>query len=92
MRLCRRAGLPEPEVNARIGPYKPDFLWRAEQLIVETDGWAHHSSRASFESDRRRDRQLRLWGYTVLRFTYREITQQPRMVGESLRAHLRLRA
>jgi putative AbiEi antitoxin of type IV toxin-antitoxin system len=39
LRLCRRNALPKPEVNVRLGPYRPDFLWRGQRLIVETDGW-----------------------------------------------------
>jgi hypothetical protein len=39
--LCRRHRLPQPEVNARVGPYEVDFLWRDGWLIVETDGFRH---------------------------------------------------
>ena len=37
--LCRRYGLPTPEVNVRVGPYLVDFLFREQRLAVETDGW-----------------------------------------------------
>lgn len=87
--LVRAAGLPRPEVNVRVGRYEVDFLWRDVRVIVEVDGWSHHSNRSSFEADRRRDRDLRLRGYTVLRFTYREVTEDPRAVVASLSAHLR---
>ena len=40
--LCRKHGLPKPEVNVRVGPYEVDFLWRGHRLIVETDGYATH--------------------------------------------------
>lgn len=86
--LCRRHGLPNPEVNVSVGPYKVDFLWRDQRLIVETDGYEGHSSRASFEADRARDVDLRLRGYTVIRFTYRQVTEEPRAVASSLRALL----
>lgn len=33
LRLCRRHRLPEPEVNALVGPYEVDFLWRDRNLI-----------------------------------------------------------
>jgi hypothetical protein len=66
LRLCKRAGLPAPEVNVRVGPYEVDFLWRDHRLIVETDGWETHRTRAAFELDRlrmpnSRPRALR-WG------------------------------
>jgi very-short-patch-repair endonuclease len=43
--LCARHSLPKPEVNVLIGPSEVDFLWRAEKVIVETDGWATHGTR-----------------------------------------------
>ncbi len=50
--LCRRHRLPQPLVNSRVGPYEVDFLWPDECLIVETDGFTYHRSRAAFERDR----------------------------------------
>ena len=88
LRLLRSHKLPLPEVNASLGTYEVDFLWRPQRLIVEVDGYAYHSSRASFESDRARDRELQRRGYTVLRFTYREVTKKPDAVAAELRALL----
>jgi hypothetical protein len=31
----RKAGLPEPEVNATVCGYEVDFLWRGKRLVVE---------------------------------------------------------
>jgi very-short-patch-repair endonuclease len=90
--LCRRHGIPKPEVNVSIGPYTVDFLWRNARLIVETDGYRYHSGRAAFESDRARDRELRRRGYEVLRFAYREVTEEPDTVIASLPAHLHERS
>jgi hypothetical protein len=39
------AQLPRPEVITIVGPYEVDFLWRTENLIVETDGAATHLTR-----------------------------------------------
>jgi very-short-patch-repair endonuclease len=79
-------------VNVKVGPYAVDFLWRRERLIVETDSWRYHSSRASFEADRARDRALRLRGYEILRFTDREVDAQEVTVATSVKAHLRRRS
>ena len=92
LRICRQHGLPKPEVNVRIGPYEVDFLWRAERLIVEVDGWKYHSNRRAFEADRARDRELARRGFLVLRFTDRELSRDPNAVATSLRAHLRRRS
>ena len=75
--LVRAARLPPPECNTRIGPYEVDFLWRSERLVVEVDGYAFHSSRLAFERDRRRDADLQTQGYSVMRFTWRQIVQEP---------------
>ena len=74
LRLCRRHGLPKPEVNASVGSYEVDFLWRGHKLVVETDGWGTHSTRSAFEADRARDARLKSLGHEVLRFTYRQVT------------------
>ena len=52
---------------------------------METDGGAVHATRHAFEDDRVRDADLTLAGYTVVRFTWRRITQQPDAVADTLR-------
>jgi hypothetical protein len=53
------------------GGCTPGFHWPAQRLIVETDGWDSHSTRAAFESDRAKDAALTAAGYRVVRFTWR---------------------
>ena len=88
LRLCRRHRLPTPEVNARIGPFIVDFLWRDRALIVETDGYRFHRGRSAFEGDRARDVELKLRGYEVVRFTYRQVVDEAAGVARTLRALL----
>ena len=71
--LCRRHGVPNPEVNARLDGFLVDFLWRDRRLVVETDGWRYHRGRAAFEDDRARDLRLKVLGYDVLRLTERQL-------------------
>jgi very-short-patch-repair endonuclease len=87
--LCRRHRLPEPEVNVRAGPFTVDFLWRLQRLVVEVDGWDSHGTRASFESDRARDLELKLLGYEVIRFTWRQLQDDPTDLAAALRKLLR---
>ena len=75
--LVRSGGLPAPRVNARTGGYEVDFLWARERVVVEVDGFAHHASRRSFESDRRRDAELAARGLVVVRVTWRQIADEP---------------
>jgi very-short-patch-repair endonuclease len=53
-------------------PLEPDFCWPTQHLIVETDGWETHRSRAAFEADRRRDAALTAAGWRVVRFPWHE--------------------
>jgi very-short-patch-repair endonuclease len=89
--LCRRHRLPRPEVNVRIGSFSVDFLWRDRRLVVEVDGFRAHGTRSAFESDRARDVELRLLGYEVLRFTWRQLAEHPREVARALRELLATR-
>jgi very-short-patch-repair endonuclease len=86
LRLCRRHRLPPPAVNAEVGGFTVDFLWQDRLLIVETDGYRYHRGRVAFEEDRVRDVELRLFGYEVVRFTYRQVTEDPAGVAATLRA------
>jgi hypothetical protein len=78
------AGLPRPIVNSRLGDYEPDFLWREQRLIVETDGRETHATRAAFERDRARDAELTADGYRVVRFTWRQVRDEPDRIVELL--------
>jgi very-short-patch-repair endonuclease len=88
----RAAGLPAPEVGARVGPYLIDFLWPAERLIVETDGYDAHGHRLAFEDDRARDVDLQARGYAVLRFTWRQVLGEPATAARRIAIVLQRRA
>jgi very-short-patch-repair endonuclease len=70
LELIRAARLPEPKVNARIGRYMVDFLWRRERLVLEVDSLAFHSSGAAFERDRQKGTDLVARGFRVIRTTW----------------------
>jgi very-short-patch-repair endonuclease len=86
--LVHRHRLPQPEVNVRVDRFLVDFLWRDERLVVEVDGWESHRMRSAFEEDRARDARLNVLGYTVLRFTWRQVEDDPRHVARTVRAVL----
>jgi hypothetical protein len=75
LRLIAQAGLPAPEVNARLHGYEVDLLWRADRLVVELDGREHHEH--AFERDRRRDADLLSRGWRTLRLTWRQVVNNP---------------
>jgi uncharacterized protein DUF559/putative AbiEi antitoxin of type IV toxin-antitoxin system len=87
--LVRRAGLPEPEANSSLDApdhpgLEPDFYWPQLRLVVETDGWETHKTRAAFRSDRRKDAALTSIGYRVMRFTYDDVVYDPDTIVERL--------
>lgn len=88
IKLCRRHRLPEPEVNARVGRFRPDFLWREQRLIVETDGYAAHRGSQAFEDDRQRDLELRAAGWVVWRFTKKQVRHEQGAVLAAVRTAL----
>lgn len=90
--LCRTAGLPQPRVNEWIAlepiGYEADFLWREQKLIAEVDGRDVHTTRLAFEHDRLRDQRLMLAGYRVVRFTWRQVTDDRTATIATLRGLL----
>ena len=62
--LCKRAGLPKPEVNVPLEAaglrLRPDFLWRDFRLIIETDSRKFHGTASAFELDRQREQRFSL--------------------------------
>jgi very-short-patch-repair endonuclease len=80
LQLLRASRLEPPRLNARVAGYEVDFLWRSARLVVEVDGYAWHSSRQRFESDRARDGALIAAGYTVLRVTWRQLQGEPHAI------------
>ena len=86
--LIRQAGLPAPRVNARLHGYEVDFYWPAQRCVVEIDGFRFHSTRRASEHDRRKDGVLQAAGIAVLRFTWRQLLDEPLAVIGRLAALL----
>ncbi len=86
--LCAAHDVAPPATNARVAGHEVDFVWRAQRLIVETDGRLHHATAAAFERDRARDARLTVAGYRVVRFTHRQVTREPAHVVATLHALL----
>ena len=67
----------------------PDFTFVAERLLIEVDGWAWHSSPDRFRRDRQRQNALVEAGWTVLRFTWFDLTDRMDDVLDQIRRMLR---
>ena len=78
---------PTPETNVKLGRWEVDFLWRSHRLVVETDSFLYHHGSVAFHDDHARDLDLRQLGFTVLRFTDRQLEEEPaRVVADLARA------
>ena len=87
--LCRAHGLPTPLVNTWPSGQEVDFRFPGHALIVEADSWTHHRSRTAFENDRARDAHHTRAGYRTLRFTDRQLVDDPTAVAATVAAALR---
>jgi hypothetical protein len=88
LELVAHAGLPRPVVNAVVAGHTVDFHWPAQRLIAETDGRATHDTALGFDRDRRRDLDLGLAGWHVVRFTWRQVVDESARVTALLRDRL----
>ena len=82
--VCRDGGVPLPVFNSSVEGYEVDAHWPGTLVIAELDSWAFHRTRAAFERDRARDLRLKLAGYTVVRITWRQLTEDPAAVARTL--------
>jgi very-short-patch-repair endonuclease len=89
LNVIRKARLPRPEVNHPIAERRRDFVWPAQRLVVEVDGYQYHSSREQMRRDRRRDRQLTALNWRPVRFTFEEVVFEPETVRAELTTLLR---
>lgn len=82
LEVTRAAGVQPPEVNVYVDPgdgeppIRPDFVWRAQRVTVEADGFGSHKTRHAFENDRRRDQRLIRAGWRPVRVTDRQLRQE----------------
>jgi hypothetical protein len=82
--LVECAGLPLPAINTFVAGHEIDAYWEVERFAVEIDGWDAHRTRASFESDRRRQEDLKLAGIDSIRITARRVEKEPSEIGSRL--------
>lgn len=89
--LLLTAGIPAPDtqyvIRDAVGEFvaRVDFCWPAARLVVEADGFAFHSDRESYRSDRRRLNELERLGWRVLRFSWEDVVERPEVVVRLVR-------
>jgi len=80
-----------PSANVFVAGFELDMYWEQARFAVELDGYEFHSSRKSFESDRRRQEELKLVGIEIMRFTAQRLADQPQDVMQRLSSFLEKR-
>lgn len=65
-----------------------DAAYPHRKIAMEADGFASRSSPAAFETDRDRQNELEVLGWTVLRFTRNAIVRRPRSVFDRIKSVL----
>jgi hypothetical protein len=93
VRLCRRAGLPRPDLQERRRDASGrvrylDAYWREWALHVEVDG-AHHMDARQWAADMRRQNDVWISGDRILRFAAFDLRSRPETVVTQLTAALR---
>ena len=62
-----------------------DLLWPEGRVVIEVDGYEHHSNHIAFSQDRRRDYELVVSGYLVLRLPHVEVIEDVEIAVEKIR-------
>ncbi len=91
--LLRRAGITGWQANLRVRHEgrivaRVDVGFERHRLALEVDGLQYHSDSDRFQRDRTRQNLLISLGWTVLRFTWADITARPDEVIATIRAAL----
>ncbi|HEX2058854.1 MAG TPA: type IV toxin-antitoxin system AbiEi family antitoxin domain-containing protein [Actinomycetota bacterium] len=91
-RLLARSKLPAPtrqlEVRAAGKRRFLDFAWPEARVALEVDGYRWHSSRAAWESDRARARELRRAGWAVIQVTHDDLAHGFDRIADEIAALL----
>jgi very-short-patch-repair endonuclease len=92
LQLLRRAGLPAPicqfPVDLPGGKIRIDLAYPEARLGIELDGFAFHHEKEAFEADRKRDIELGLLGWRIVRFTWPMLHYRPEFFVETVSHHL----
>ncbi len=93
-RLVGDWGLPEPVLQYTLfdesGRFvcRSDFAYPDARLLIELDSEAHHLDRIAFRRDRGKQNQAAVLGWTMLRYTWWDLEEQPVRVISEIQAKL----
>lgn len=91
-RLLVRAGLPAASFQHELvlggRTVRIDFAYPGHKLAIEVDGWSSRASVQGLQSDDSRQNLLVLHGWTILRFTWRDVVRRPDLVASQIQLAL----
>lgn len=91
-RLLRQAGITGWKPHVRACGFEIDVAFEAQRIAIEVDGWAWHRDVDRFNHDAHRQNILSNAGWLVLRFTWHDLKNRPRVVIATIRRALAQRA
>ena len=96
-RLLRERGLPAPHFQFHVRRHgrliaRVDFAYPDIRLAIEVDGFEVFGTPSAFQHDVERQNRLVAAGWTVLRFTWRDVVSRPDWVVAQITELLRDRA
>ena len=83
-------GLPAPESQVQITVrsglvFRADFLWKRYGTIAEADGLLKYSDQSVLRDEKLRQEALSERGYEVVRFTWKQLHEDPAAVAARIR-------
>lgn len=91
LRLLKAHRVELPEVQVQVAPgVRVDFGYPTQRLAVELDGRVWHSTKADFQRDRTRARELATVGWHWIPFTWADVHDTPSETVDQLRRLLGL--
>ncbi len=85
---CVRYKVPLARFNVWVHGCLVDAHWAEQGLVVELDGYRHHSSRAQMHRDRSNELSLRSYGLRVVRYDWKLMRTRAAEVRADLMRHL----
>ena len=91
--VCESLDIPKPDrISVRVHGIPSDAVYYDAMLIVELDGIANHRSPAHVYRNHRNDKKLRDEGWLVLRYTSKQLAEDPEGVRDEIIRELTQRA
>ena len=89
LRLVRTAGVTGLRRGYRLRGLEVDVAFPSAMLAVEVDGWAWHHGAERLAADRVRQHALASAGWTVLRYTWHQLHDDPERVRAEIAGAVR---